>query len=116
MMETLGSYSPVRSLEELDQVLKTKERVFALIYATWCPFCITFLPVFQRHAQGKTEFILVQDNQETVMDQYGVDVVPTVLFFENGKISKRLDGTLGVGLNEGQLVSFIEKCKVKTAP
>jgi hypothetical protein len=32
-----------------------------------------------------------------------VDVVPTVLLFEKGKVIKRLDGTPGAGLNEKQL-------------
>jgi thiol-disulfide isomerase/thioredoxin len=94
--------------QELNRILMAGERVIALIYATWCPFCIMFLPVFRRYAQGKPNFVLVRDDQEIFADQYQVDVVPTILFFENGKVTKRLDGILGIGLNERQLTAFIE--------
>jgi hypothetical protein len=34
------------------------------------------------------------------LNKYSVEVVPTVLLFKNGKVSKRLDGVLGKGLTE----------------
>jgi hypothetical protein len=42
--------------------------------------------------------------------RYEVEVFPTVLFFENGAVSKRLDGIPGVGLTEKHLVDFIAAC------
>ena len=42
-------------------------------------------------------------------DKYSVEVIPTVLFFENGAVVKRLDGILGVGLSEKQLSEFYKK-------
>jgi hypothetical protein len=39
-----------------------------------------------------------------------VKIYPTMLFFENGVVSKRLDGVLGIGLDEKQLVEFISSC------
>jgi hypothetical protein len=38
-----------------------------------------------------------------------VDVVPTVLVFEKGKVKKRLDGAAGIGLSEKQLLDFVSK-------
>jgi len=35
------------------------------------------------------------------------DVVPTVIVFEKGKVSKRLDGEPGAGLKEKQLKELI---------
>jgi len=32
------------------------------------------------------------------MDDYDVEAVPTVIFFEKGKVSKRLDGRFWQGL------------------
>ena len=52
----------------------------------------------------------MQDDQETIAHQYSVEVYPTVLFFEDGVVSKRLDGVLGVGLDEKQLSEFINLC------
>jgi hypothetical protein len=36
-----------------------------------------------------------------------VDTVPTVLIFERGKVTKRLDGEPGAGLNEAKLVKLL---------
>jgi hypothetical protein len=35
-------------------------------------------------------------------------VVPTVLLFEKGKVTKRLDGARGVGLEEKQLKKLVD--------
>ena len=53
---------------------------------------------------------MVRDDEETIADQYLVKAYPTVLFFENGAVSKRLDAVLGIGLEEKQLVEFMSKC------
>jgi thiol-disulfide isomerase/thioredoxin len=93
---------------DLKEILKVKDKAFVLFYASWCPFCVSFLPIFQKYAEEKgRHFVMVQDDQETIADQYSVKVYPTVLFFKNGIVSKRLDGVLGVGLDEKQLVEFV---------
>ncbi len=95
----------------LNDVLKAKERVIAIFHASWCPFCVSFLPVFEKCAKGEgLSFLAVQDNQETIGDKYSVEVVPTALFFEKGKVTRRLDGVLGVGLTEKKLTDFIQAC------
>jgi thioredoxin 1 len=95
----------------LNETLKATERAIVLFYFSWCPFCRDFLPVFRKCAEGEgLGFLVVQDDQETLGDRYAVKVVPTVLFFRNGKVAKRLDGTPGVGLNEKQLTTFIQAC------
>ena len=98
---------------DLDKILKTNDRVIALVYASWCPFCRKFLPIFQRYAQEEQPYFLcVQDDQESIGDKYSIDVFPTVLFFEKGSLSKRLDGEPGVGLSEKQLVKFIRETQI----
>jgi thiol-disulfide isomerase/thioredoxin len=93
---------------DLDKILKTNDRVIALIYASWCPFCRRFLPVFQQYAQEEQKYFLcVQDDEGIIGEKYSIDIFPSVLFFEKGSISKRLDGKPGVGLSEKQLAEFI---------
>jgi len=53
----------------------------------------------------------VQNDQEKIADQYSVKIYPTMLFFENGVVSKRLAGVLGVGLDEKQLVAICNNRK-----
>jgi thioredoxin 1 len=96
---------------ELASALKERNKVIALFYASWCPFCTRFLPVFKKQAEGKEQnFLLVQDDGETICDKYSVQIFPTVLFFENGKLAKRLNGAPGAGLQEKQLTEFINSC------
>ncbi len=97
--------------QDVALALKSQDKVIALFYASWCPFCSRFLPVFKKHSEGKERnFLLVQDDKDTIGEKYSVGVFPTVLFFENGKLTKRLDGAAGLGLQEKQLIEFINSC------
>jgi thioredoxin-like negative regulator of GroEL len=112
-MNASGQCALVTNNHDLIEILRATDRVIALFHASWCPFCVRFLPIFKKHAKGeRRHFVSVQDDQETIADQYSVKVFPTVLFFENGVVSKRLDGILGVGLDEKQLAEFINLCPV----
>jgi hypothetical protein len=51
------------------------------------------------------------DDKEELMDKYSVEIVPTVIFFDNGKIKRRCDGEEGVGLSEKHLIDIINSCK-----
>ena len=53
--------------------------------------------------------VLLDDYDNPLWDDYEIDAVPTVIFFEKGKISKRLDGRLGVGLSERELENWLGK-------
>ena len=97
--------------KELQEVLRTKEKVIALFHASWCPFCVRFLPLFTKcAAQGGRHFVAVRDDRDRLGQPYSVDVLPTVLFFENGAVAKRLDGIAGIGLSERQLDDFVQSC------
>ena len=65
---------------DLDKILKTKDKVIALVYASWCPFCKRFLPVFEQYAQEeRRHFVRVQDDQESIGNKYSVNIFPTIL-------------------------------------
>jgi len=100
---------------ELKKFLAGSEACLALFYASWCPFSLGFLPVFENHA-GKhgLDFVrILLDGNEKVFDEFAISVYPTVLYFESGRLSRRLDGRHGAGLNENQLAELIESCPVK---
>lgn len=80
----------------LKEMLKSKDRAVVLFYASWCPFSQKFLPVFEK-----------TDDKASLCEEYSIDVVPTVIVFEKGKVSKRLDGEPGAGLKEKQLKGLI---------
>lgn len=96
----------------LGDILRSKEKVFVLFYGSWCHFSQRFLPLFEKFSQDKNRRCvrIVTDDKESLCEKYSVEVVPTVLVFEKGKVTKRLDGVLGVGLNEKQFKDFIGTC------
>jgi hypothetical protein len=53
--------------------------------------------------------VLLDDYDNPLWDDYSIEAVPTVIYFENRKVNIRLDGRFGVGLNEKQLNIWLEK-------
>ncbi len=100
----------VEDEQKLAEILKANDRIVALFYASWCPFCARFLPIFAKQAGAGRNFIFVKDDDEEIAGRYAVDIYPTVIFFKGGKAVRRLDGKAGVGLNEKQLTEFVELC------
>lgn len=104
--------SRVCTSKEIQEITGSADGVFILFYADWCPFSRAFLPVYEKHAAGREGefFRILLDGNETVFDAHGIAVYPTVLFFEGGKVSKRLDGKHLAGLKERQLTDLIASC------
>lgn len=102
----------VSSIRDLESQLKRNKRVLALFYASWCPFCISFLPVFDHSSKQGFGFILcvkVDDYDSPLWDEYSVEAVPTIIFFQEGKVCRRLDSRLGYGLSENEFRRWLEQ-------
>jgi thioredoxin 1 len=100
---------------DLDLELKKNKRVLAMFYASWCPFCVGFVTTFDKTV-AKMDFesvihVLLDDYDNELWDDYDVPAVPTVIYFENGKVCKRLDAQLGRGLSESSFKKWIEAFK-----
>ena len=82
---------------------------FVLFYASWCPFCHDFLPIFEKYVGHNVNLrsvrVKLDDYSNPMWENYNIDVVPTVLNILNGKVSGRLDGILGAGLTEKALIT-----------
>lgn len=109
---------PLKDRRELDEHLRSAEDAFVLFYASWCPFSLGFLPVFEKHAAGRGDRFcrMTLDGNESLFDEFGVKVYPTVLYFKDGKIDKRLDGEHLAGLREEQLVDLVASCETAGKP
>ena len=105
----------IETEQGLQETLKAVEKILVLFYASWCPFCSEFVPVFEKHAKdfGDKACRVVTDEAEGCEDKYEIDIVPTVIYFEKGNPVKRLDGIPGRGLNEKQLIEMINSCGLK---
>jgi thioredoxin 1 len=103
----------VSSKRDLEGQLKDNKRVLALFYASWCPYCRRFLPIFDRNVSSR-DFNLVlrvrvDEYDNPLWDEFSLMVVPTVVLFEGGKVCRRLDGRFGYGLSEKQLKEWLEE-------
>jgi len=108
----MGSNGPcvkVDNLRDLERVLQENDRVIAMVYTSWCPFCRRVLPVFEMQVSEEVRhLLLVTDDEEHVADLYGIDVFPTLILFEKGMVAKRLDGKPGIGLTDKQITDFVQ--------
>jgi thiol-disulfide isomerase/thioredoxin len=104
----------IHNEKELNECLKATPRLAVLFYASWCPFSQEFLPIFEKQSTGKDKCYrrVIVDDLEGLVNKYKIEVYPTVIYFEYGKIVKRLDGAHLVGLSENQLIEFIAICKL----
>jgi thioredoxin 1 len=95
----------------LRKELNANKKVVTLFYASWCPFCRSFLSVFAKHAeQDKTGLFLrvkIDEDENPMWETYSIAAVPSVILFENGKLSRRLDCELGAGLTERQFSKWL---------
>lgn len=102
----------VSSQDELASQFNSNKAVIALFYATWCPFCRRFITVFDKYAKqpNSTMFMRVNmdDDDNPLWEEYDLAAVPSVILFENGNISKRLDCRLGAGLDEKQFSEWLQ--------
>ncbi len=96
---------------ELVATSKGKKTV-VMVHATWCPFCVRFKPTFvQETAQlrgWEALECLIDDEANPIWNKHRINVVPTILFLEDGKVTARLDGTLGRGLRADQLAKALK--------
>jgi thioredoxin 1 len=101
--------------QELDAELSKSKKVLVLFYATWCPYCISFVPFFDKKiaplGYENVVHVLLDDYDNPLWDEYNIPAVPTIIIFEDGKICNRLDAHLGKGLSQEEFVKWLEKLK-----
>ncbi|MCW4025189.1 MAG: thioredoxin family protein [Candidatus Bathyarchaeota archaeon] len=103
----------IDSQKQLDEQLKENPKVLALFYASWCHYCRNFLATTDKtlNDYGFEHIIHVNidDFDNPMWVTYNVEAVPTLIYFENGKISKRLDAESGTGLTEQRCRNWLQK-------
>lgn len=80
--------------DELEKMLADKQDATVYFYSPTCPHCLETTPVVVPLAK-KMEINLLQYNVDEfsdAFDTYNFDGTPTIIHFEDGKESARIDG------------------------
>ena len=101
----------VRTPEAFERdVLRAPEPTVVMFWASWCPCCQAFRPLFDARAPknaGRFAVVHLDDNASPLWDRYHVGVVPSLALFRNGAIAARKDGRLMRGLSLEELDAFL---------
>lgn len=95
--------------KELNSFIKKKKSVILLFYASWCPYCREFLNVLGKSTdrlRNEVVGINIDDDRSQIWAAYGIEVVPTLIAFHNGKEFARRDGVPHVGLGLDELLQL----------
>jgi thioredoxin-like negative regulator of GroEL len=105
---------PVVPQENFEASLAASGPTVVAFIADWCGYCERFLPEFEkaaaRHPERRFALADVSDDEaDPRWDEYGIHVVPSVMFFVEGKPAARLDGVLGRGVEPRVLEAWLGK-------
>ena len=79
-----------------DEVLQSKQPVLVDFWAEWCGPCRMLGPVIEKIAVVNADRIVVGkmnvDENPNTPQKYGIQGIPTVIFFKDGEVAKQLVG------------------------
>lgn len=80
------------------EVINSEIPVLVDFWATWCGPCRMIAPVIEEIANdydGKIKVGKVNvDDAMDIATEYGIEVIPTLIFFKNGEAVKRTTGVI----------------------
>ncbi len=98
------------------EVLSSSQPVLVDFWATWCPPCKVIAPTVAELAsdfQGRAKVAKLDvDTAPALSQKYGIQAIPTLLFFKDGKV---VDQSVGV-VSKRELQGKLERLLPVTGP
>lgn len=83
----------ITSTQEFDDLIKDNRYVLVDFWAGWCAPCRMVAPVIDKIAEQYSEKIIVAkvdvDDQQELSIRYGIQTIPTIIFFKEGKVASK---------------------------
>ncbi|MCG9479726.1 MAG: thioredoxin [Actinomycetia bacterium] len=94
-----------------DKVVNSDLPVLVDFWAVWCGPCKMIAPELEKLADEKGDALKigklnVDENRDTAI-KYGISSIPTLLFFKDGKIAKKLIGAMSKDKILNEISSFL---------
>ncbi|CDS10623.1 hypothetical protein LRAMOSA11109 [Lichtheimia ramosa] len=93
------SVTPIRNLEEFNQIISQTDKVAIDFWATWCGPCRMISPIFEElaHKYPGVRFYKVDvDDVADVSQEVGIRAMPTFILYKNGE---KFDEVVGADPN-----------------
>jgi len=91
--------------------LNDSRNILSVFYAEWCPFCTSFLKLFEMITNEKTDplgaLVDISDTNNPLWESFEIEIVPTLIGFRGGEVVVKKDGIAGVGLGRPELEEAI---------
>lgn len=90
------------------EVLEAEKVTLVDFFATWCGPCQMLAPVLEKISNSRADFDIAKIDVDQLPDlavEYGVEVVPTMVIFKNGKVMNKFEGFK----SESEIVEEVSK-------
>ncbi len=93
-------------------IIESQASAIVLFYMRECPYCRQFLPEFRKlsnNMRTKVVQVDITGTNSSIWEDYGIEAVPTVVVFKEGKARARADAVRHIGLTTEHIQEMIRK-------